>query len=291
MSMSNSSIHIRQNSPESIEQLRAQRSCYNIVEKMYVWRMIISIFLPIFSVSMYFLFDNSLSNFVLILAGIGLLVCLILESYEQTYSVKGAKIQEMFDTHVFQINWNTALLGDKVSLEDIHLLAQKDKTPDSELANWYTGLVSDDERINILTAQRMNLSWTHRQKHKFKWVLILTFSIILISSIVIGCLMKLSLITFLITFIFPSLSLYIYLLKNFIEIHNQGKELQRVILLIEQYIENGSPKKSDLRSIQDAVYIYGRIPNHIVPNFIYKLLRPKYESSFEKTNKKLTTNK
>jgi len=289
--MHESIIYELQNEFSKIRLLKAQRNCYNTAKKLYMIRMFISIVLPIISIILYFTFNNALADFILIIGGIGLALSLVLEILEQKFNVKGAKIQEIFDTAVFQLHWNTAVLGDKILNEEIHFYAERDKTPLPKLLNWYTGLSSENEYINILTAQRMNLCWSMYQKSKFKFVLLWSLIALSLIFITIGCLYNFTLNNFFITIIVPSLSLFIYLIKNTYEINQQESEMRRVVLLIEQYIEEDNPTEYQLRTIQDAVYIYGRLPNHIVPNVFYNKVRNKLESIFKSTNKELTSNK
>lgn len=292
MNMSNiSSIVKRQNTEVNIMNLRAQRQCYNIAKKFYLFRMSLILFLPIFSIAMYFSFDNEKANTVLIVTSAGLIISLIIEFFEQKYNHMGANIQEIFDTEVFQIPWHSELIGNKVRPETIYQFAMKEKSPLEKIVDWYTGLEAKNEKINILVAQRMNLCWSLEQKSKFK-LFLLSCSIVLgIILILIGSINDFSLNNFFITLLFPTTSLFIYLIKNFYELSRQEKEMNRIIGRIDYFINRGNPKNYEIRAVQDAIYIHGRLPNHVVPDVLYNKIRKEFETTFKRTNKELTTKK
>lgn len=283
-------ILTRQNSDESMRYLQAQRRSYQISKRFYLWRMLLSIFTPLFSIALFFIFENKLSNWILFFSSIIIAVSLIMEFFEKKYNKKGAKIQENFDTHVFKLPWNFALIGKKETEEDIVELATKCNSTKCELENWYTGLESSNEKVNVLIAQRTNICWTAKQKTKFKNILLLILIALITSFITIACIFNFTMIEFFITMIFPGISLFIYLIKNYIELREQEDDLKRLSDFIEILINQGNPTDRDLRYIQDAIYIYVRLPNHIIPDVLYNKLKNKFEDIFRITNKKLSSN-
>ncbi|MBD8038721.1 hypothetical protein H9635_18410 [Solibacillus sp. A46] len=285
-----SSILERQNTDENIRYLHAQRQSYKVSKRFYLARMILSIFTPLISIILYFIFNNTLVNYVLIFSSLILILSVILELFEQKYNKIGANIQEIFDTSVFQIRWNSALLDKKISDEELYELASKEETDEEELKNWYSGLESKNEKINILVAQRMNVCWTLQQKKKFKWLLFICLLSLITTFILISSINSFTVNELFLTLIFPATPLFIYLGKNFLEIWQQEKDLERIANYINQLYEKGHPTDNEIRSIQDCIYIFGRLPNHIVPDVFYKKVRKKLENVFRVINRELTSN-
>lgn len=279
-------IKERQNTPENIICLRGQRQAYKQAKNFYMCRMFLSIVWPIIAVILYFIFENKFSNAVIVVSSLILLVTFIIEYYEKAYSKTGANIQESFDTKVFNLKWNSHLVGEKVSKEDIVLLANKEKTEESKLKDWYTGIDTENEAEYTLKAQRMNTAWSIKQKEKFGRFLFLSGILIFISLVIIGCYHGFKLYDFLIMLFFPTISLFIYLFKGWFDFLQQVNELKRITKSIDHLLSKQTKvTKQELRSIQDSIYIHGRVPNNIVPDVLYNRMRSKLERLFSYTNK------
>lgn len=278
-------IKERQNTEESIRYLRAQRYAYKMAKQCYIARMILSIFWPIIAVVTYFIFENKFANGILIISSLILVVTFLMELYEKKYTKIGATIQEQFDTNIFGMKWNLALVGEKISEEQIYILAEKEKTDRSKLIDWYTGIDTNDEIQYTLKAQRTNTSWSIRQKEVFSGFLLIMFSVILISLIIIAWLNHFLMADFFITLFFPTISLFIYLVKGYVDFSQQVNELKRITVQLNALLESERTSKYQLRCVQDAIYVYGRVPNNIIPDILYNKLRKKLEEIFKNTNK------
>ena len=278
-------IKERQNTEESIQYLRAQRYAYKRAKLYYITRMIFSVLWPITAVAMYFIFENKFANGILIISSLILVSTFLIELCEKKYTKIGATIQEQFDTNVFDMQWNYALVGDIISKEEIYNLAKKEKTDESKLINWYTGIDTNDEIQYTLKAQRTNTSWSIRQKTSFGNFLLIMFVIILMVLVKIAWANDFVIADFFITLFFPTISLFIYLLKGYVDFRQQVKELERITALIDDFLMEERITKDQLRSVQDAIYVYGRVPNNIIPDILYSRLRKELEETFENTNK------
>lgn len=278
-------IKERQNTEESIHYLRAQRYAYLCAKRIYMSRMVLSIAWPIIAVILYFTCKNDCTTTVLTGSSLILMASFFMEIYEQRFSKLGATIQEQFDTHIFNMKWNSALVGEKIKKEEIYSLAKKEKTKISELKNWYTGIDTDDEIEYVLKAQKTSTEWSIKQKRIFGNLLLILAGLIFIISTMIALWSKFLLADFIITLFFPTTSLYIYLLKGWKDFSQQVKELQRITSQIYFLLESERTSKYQLRFIQDAIYVHGRVPNNIIPNTLYYKLRNKLEEVFESINK------
>ncbi|WP_102694149.1 S-4TM family putative pore-forming effector [Rummeliibacillus pycnus] len=278
-------IKERQNTEESIRYLRAQRQSYKIAKQIYMVRMFLSIVWPIVAVIFYFTFENNFANGILIISSLILIFTFFMEFYEEKYTKIGATIQEQFDTNIFDMKWNLALVGEKISEEQIYTLAEKEKTDISELIGWYTGINTDDEILYTLKAQRTNTEWTIRQKEAFSIFLLIIAILIFVVLLLIACWNNFLVADFFITLFFPTISLFLYLIKGWVDFSHQVKELKRITAQLNSLLESEKTSKYQLRFIQDAIYVYGRVPNNIIPDVLYKKLRKKLEMIFTSTNK------
>ncbi|OJD48998.1 S-4TM family putative pore-forming effector [Bacillus sp. L27] len=278
-------IKERQNTEESIRYLHAQRYAYKIAKCIYMWRMFLSIVWPIIAVILYFACDNKFANEILIVSSLILVATFIMEFYEKKYTVIGATIQEQFDTTIFNMKWNLALVGEKISPEKIYTLAEKEKTEISKLKDWYTGINTNDEIEYTLKAQKTNIAWSIRQKEIFRDFLLIMAILILLALILIASWKNFLMTDFFITLFFPTISLFIYLIKGWMDFSQQVNELKRITSQINSLLESEKTSKYHLRFIQDSIYVYGRVPNNIIPDVLYNKLRKKLEEIFKNTNK------
>lgn len=286
MLMSNQlSIQERQNLPEAISLLRAQRQAYSKAKSFYLIRMAFNVIWPLIAISLYSLFNSSSADIILTASSIIVIATFIIEFSEKQLTKTGALIQEQFDTFVFSMKWNESLCGEKVSDENIHHFAELEKTPDEELKNWYTGIEDYEDKKYILKAQRMNVSWSCKQKNYFKTILLFTIVIVFLLIIALGLVYKLLLSEFFIVLFFPALPLFLYLIKSIKDFGDQVKELDRLNSHIRNLLNKRSVTYEELRFNQDAIFIHGRVPNNIVPDKLYWKLRNNLESTFKKINK------
>ncbi|OFD66080.1 hypothetical protein BWGOE6_04050 [Bacillus mycoides] len=278
-------IKERQNTEESIRYLHAQRYAYKIAKCIYMGRMFLSIVWPIIAVILYFACDNKFANEILIVSSLILVATFIMELYEKKYTVIGATLQEQFDTTIFNMKWNLALVGEKISAEKIYTLAEKEKTEISKLKDWYTGINTNDEIEYTLKAQKTNTAWSIRQKEIFRGFLLIMAILILLALILIASWKNFLMTDFFITLFFPTISLFIYLIKGWVDFSQQVNELKRITSQINSLLESEKTSKYHLRFIQDSIYVYGRVPNNIIPDVLYNKLRKKLEEIFKNTNK------
>lgn len=279
-------IKERQNTEENINYLSAQKQAYNKAKNVYIVRMILTIFSPVIFIALYFLFDNKFQTAILVVSSLILIVTFFMELYEKDSIKLGATIQEQFDTSVFNIEWNLALVGDKVNKENLYKLTKPLKEDTFELKNWYTSLESNSEIEYALKAQSMNVVWSIEQKGWYKNFLSIIIFMLLIIYICIACWNDFLVSEFFITLFFPSTSLFIYLVKGWADFRQQLIELKRIDKHIKKLLfEIEKVTKYNVRSIQDSIYVYGRLPNNIVPSIIYRYHKKKLEPMFKSINK------
>jgi hypothetical protein len=175
----------------------------------------------------------------------------------------GAKLQEQFDTRVFDLPWNRFVTGAPVEPEDIRSLSAKPLSQDRErhFETWYELCVG---RLPIhlarLVCQRTNISYDARLRRKYgNGLLILTvsFGVVLLF---IGVVMGLKFADLIMTLLLPFMPVLTWALKERLQhantaasLTNLGTEWDKIWV---KALGGADPVTvtTDSRALQDAIY-------------------------------------
>lgn len=120
-----SDIHQRQNAPENIRKLQAQRQTYSDIKYWMIWIVMIGVILPILISFLTYALNNEFFSKLLrfekrdisyLSASVGISSTLfvgMLSDFLKRKKEDAAKIQELFDTSVFDLPWDSMSVGDK----------------------------------------------------------------------------------------------------------------------------------------------------------------------------------
>lgn len=271
-------ISTKQNTQPFIKLLKAQRIAYSKC-KNYQFLDTVSILIAIITPIVGFTNTNLLDT-LSVIGVIWTILYLAFDNVRKNKSSLGAKIQEQFDTDLYNIRWNYILCKQKVSIDIISDLSVKYKNND--LLNWYSVEITSDlnKNIAILLCQRINLSWENRLKYKYAvillWSVIIYYLIFLLTSLVL----KYSLFDTLFL-ISPTIPFLVYGIQNFYNIKSQRETKQQLIEEIDNFLHKyktvrSIPTENDLRNIQDVIY---NERNNIekTPDWFYSLFKQKFE--------------
>jgi len=208
------------------------------------------------------------------------IIYLVTENYRKKKTEQGAKIQEQFDTELFEIPWNEILCKNKVNTDTKIDLAKEYKGND--LSNWYSLEVDSSlpKSIAIILCQRINFSWELKLRKRF-----VTFLIILLVAyygIFVGFFVSKNIGFYdILLLIAPSLSFLIYGVQNSLSLKNHIKSkndtLSQIDEILNEYSNNREkPSKGILRQVQDIIYTERTVPEKI-PDWFYKLSKSSNE--------------
>lgn len=271
-------INKRQNDKEFIDYLKAQRIAYSQCKFYQIFDLIsilLAIILPIIG-----LFKTNLVNYLGAFGVLWTIVYLIAENFRKIKSEQGAKIQEQFDTELYQVPWNEVLCRDKVN-RDIQrdLITKYNK---NDLKDWYSVEIGNTlpHEIAVLLCQRINFSWELNLRKKFVFFLVGVIVIYYGIFLLISILSNLGLFDTLILMA-PSISFLIYGVQNSLSLKSQIKSKTQGLDLIDKKLEdfannNTLPTIEILRQIQDVIYIERTVPEKI-PDWFYKAFRTRNE--------------
>ena len=122
LNMANNIIEL-ENKQEHINQLKAARYLYTKAGHYSTSYMIFCAFIPVgISIGRMFLSPDAqfALNVMMAYGLIALIAGFILESKIRKHRKLAAKIQQLFDSEVFELEWNSHLWGTKPSLENIN---------------------------------------------------------------------------------------------------------------------------------------------------------------------------
>lgn len=166
--MANKIIEL-ENKQEHINQLKAARRLYTKAGYYSTSYMIFCAFMPVvISIGRTFLSPDAhlALNAMLAYSVIALVAGFILESTVSKYQSLAAKIQQQFDSEVFELEWNSHLWETKPSLENIN--DNLGNQPDKGFENWYDPQVNDLNKIEaILVCQRTNLVYDSKLRKRY----------------------------------------------------------------------------------------------------------------------------
>lgn len=279
-------IFLTQNEDRHLDELKAQRVVYSSAKTLFVIGLIIAVPLPIGISFASKCFKEPLSKVTWIFALYTIIAALAEIFLEKTVKKRkriAASIQEKFDNSVLSIDRNPALSVWPIDHELIRRYSKKQIEPErvEELKNWYPPSIQRvKSNLASLLCQRANVYYDFSIRHRFNVLLIGLGLFTLLALLVSALLASLTLESFLIQVILPTIPVFILACKE------EGKNTESMdnlaILkgLIESRLSNIGLSESVepclTRSVQDRIF-QNRCSSPLIPDWIYRKLRPAQE--------------
>jgi len=276
----------RQNRTIHIQELLAQRSSYSKAKKLFYWRLIAIVLIPIIvsfislAVDHYQENMNIIFGFYTVIATLG---GLILDESIKRIKKDAASIQERFDCVVLGITWNEVLLPSKPAPELIHqyLTSFKNKFSDESLVNWYPTVINSiNTNLAVLVCQRANCTYDFTLRNRYNFfltsIVVITLTLLLIPAYYSG----LSIQSFFLLVLIPLIPLFVLCFEQIRQNRDSIRNLNELKMLIEQKILDSklgdSVAPALIRNIQDKIY-YNRISSPLIPDALFWKIRPSQE--------------
>jgi hypothetical protein len=283
-----SSLASRQNEPWSLRLLAAQRQLYREAKRWQQFRSWSVVGLAAIGVAAT-LFAPSLLP---ILGPIG--VAFAVAQWVALLLIRrrtklAAATQESFDTTVFGLPWNAALVT-KPDPEDVVAADSRFKGDRAKLLDWYTVPTGAGYPYDILLSQRTNIRWDAALRRAYANSILAGVVALVILLLGIGALKGLSLGEFGLA-ILPSVAALI-LGAETVRSHRQHADGQ---LDLKRQIEAAwaksirsprSVKKAELRAIQDCIYRFRTVAPPVPERFYWKN-RDRYEQETREAVKRM----
>lgn len=284
-------ITTRQNNPNLVELLKAQRTAYSQCKRFQIFdvvSIIIAILFPLLALK-FPQYQNTINAFGVLWTASYLLT----EVYRKNKTTQGAIIQEQFDTELFNLKWNEVLCKDKISIDKIQELASEYSK--SDLMNWYSTKInnSNPNEIATLLCQRINFSWEITQRQKFVTFLSVLAVLYYGVYIVVGFKNNIGFFDLLVI-LSPSISFLVYSVLNVISLRSHVKSKNETLKFIDKELDKYKqsrtiPTNETLRQIQDVVFTE-RTVSEKVPDWFYRLNKSKNENFIDNLIIKIQNN-
>jgi hypothetical protein len=285
-------IPVVQNNEKQLERLAAQRELYSSAKKYYLFETIGSVIVPVILTAI----ATFLANISLISSLYGicfyLFDSLILEPLINERRTKAAKIQELFDCDVLEIEKSPFKSVSDITVEEVlthYDTHQKIEANIEKIKDWYPIEVGEiDISFARLICQRINFGWDSHLRKSFSIfikIVVILIAIMVIVGISIGRLPGEQL-PLILSGILPLFRFFIKLLQDNKSSTERLVKLNAYFDGLQTRIIKNDISKNDLdesaRRIQDEIY-ENRTRNPLIPDFFYNFYRSKDESVMTKT--------
>lgn len=288
-----------QNERENLELLASQRQFYTRAKRFQLVQIILGLpFVGTLSCAAFWLNRPGMAHPIdiawwvaAVSLAVTLLGTLVLSPLAEAFQETAAKIQELFDTKVLKLGWNSVTVGETPAPESIHRYAEryKKREPDlGSLIDWYSPRIAElPDHIGRIVCQRANLVWDVGLRKRFSSYLVFTDCALFLILFVLGAWDGLSIRLFLLGIAAPSLPMAAFAIEQGRGNAKAAKNLERLTRKLEDALERvaasgGEPNDlySRARQIQDNIYI-NRKENPLIFDWFYRHFREPQESGMQ----------
>lgn len=285
------SIVERQEFPENIELLAAQKNIYSRAKNIIGFQMILSVPIAICAV-ITTIVKPDLSGYIAIW---GILVVVfdlfVFTPWVRRLQDSAARIQELFDVKVLGLIWNEISVGKRPEPELVHEEAKKHGMKEEEitcLRKWYpTSIGGVQEIFGVIISQRANIWWDARMRRKYALSVRITLVIIALGLIGYGLYEKKDMFEFLAYIIAPIASTYIFGYRQMSEHGDAADRLDRLKEHAEKIWtdavagKDSATLKLESRALQDQIFDH-RKKNPPIFDFLFRWFRDENEALMNK---------
>jgi hypothetical protein len=279
-------IPAKQNEQKQLERLAAQRELYGSAKRRQVFQIVINVVIaiPLSTASIWFPMLAPISAFYGIL--ISIVDSIFLESAIQKLKSKAAKVQELFDCDVLELNCSPLKTIDDVSVEEVlvHYDAHK-KIPSNieRIRDWYPKNIGYlPLEIARLICQRTNCWWDSNLRRRLTFWTKLVAMVVAIAIFILAFVNNVSFVTLVLI-----LSGLLPFFQHCIRYHSEQVETAERLNTLINYINvqwdkalkhqiSNEHLTESSRRIQDEIF-ENRSHSPLIFDFVYKALRRKDE--------------
>ena len=285
-------IQERQNQPESLAKLAAQRLLYSRAKRMRNIGIVLILVVVILGLAASLVERQGFSYFVLLVALITwFLDQQVLKRKESASKKEAATIQEDFDCFVLDLPWPVQKgiqhpTSDRV--QQLAIEAESKPKISKGLRNWYPpDAIPDDPILSKIHCQRINCWWDVSLRRRWSKVLKVSFWIFVVLVLCLSVLTEIT-VAKLIAITASNIRVLAWGLG---EINSQTEEIERIDGIhrhLSSFTAGTSPSPSDIRSIQDEIFEHRR-SNPPVPDWFYWRKRDGQEQEAAEPYNRVTT--
>lgn len=276
------SIVQRQEMPQNIELLAAQRNIYSRAKNIIGFQMMLSIPIAICA-AIVTIVKPELRGYVALW---GILV-VVFDLFVFTPWVKklrdnAARIQEVFDTKVLGLDWNEISVGKRPEPELVHEEAKKHGMNENKIAGlrkWYPTIIDTVPEIcGIIISQRSNVWWDARMRRKYALSICVILVSIALGLVSYGLYEKKDMFEFLAYIVSPLAATYVLGYRHMMEHVDAADRLDKLKELSEKIWSDAIADKDTVtlklkcRTLQDQIFEH-RKKNPPIFDFLFRWFR------------------
>jgi hypothetical protein len=275
-----------------LERLAAQRRLYSDAKTVLAIHMILSIPIVFVWAILVALFPHFRVYMAFWGVSVALLDVVLLTPLQKHLRKRAAKIQEMFDCDVLQMNWNAVKAGRRPTPEAIADAASRYEREDPgliKLKEWYPPQVSSlPIYLARLVCQRVNCWWDAHLRRRYANYVVLCVGVLTVSVLLLGLIGGLTLKEFILAVLTPLTPAFILGLRQYVTHREAAASLDELRLHAEELWDKaleGEITKEQFqaysRRLQDEI-LGNRSRNPLVFDWVYRCLRIRHEEQMSK---------
>lgn len=279
------SIPERQNEEHFLRLLRARSQTYAQTSRLQVAQLLLVVLLPVVG-SIAGLLWTDLRPYV---ASLALVIAVLdtawLDRWQRGKLKAAAKICEQFDCELMGLPWNKLVAGKRLDPEHIEAEASAWRGGDDNLRNWYPNEIRDAApRLALVMCQRTNAWYDSKLRQRYgAWLLAVVCSAFVL-FLLIGLVLKLSLLDLTATVLTPAAPALIWCLREHFRQRDVAEMSEAAKAEAEILCEKAAASECNenellvrAREVQNAIYAR-RASSPLLLPFIYRLARSRMEA-------------
>lgn len=273
----------KQNLPENIDRLAAQRHLYSLAKRVSHFIFVVCIVLPVVLAIIKLLYPGIewYAKMVVVFSFLATIAKNILGDVKKSRQNLAARIQQLFDCDLYNMVWNDALCGNRPLPEEI--FRYKEGVQREKLYNWYELEIESLIHENaVLVCMRTNVVYDQGIRRYYQHLcsgIAIVAALFVFSSGLIVDISFWNLFLYGIVPLMPVVSWYV-------DVKNQYRKnmaaLDKLHVLIKNGLEKAEEKKvvtsQELMTIQNFIFIH-RNTSYTIPDFIYNMKRNESEKA------------
>jgi hypothetical protein len=286
-------IPARQNSPELLRYVHASSQAYGLAKSLGGWQTSLILLAAILGPLIAAVEPEAAIVGAILAVVAALIDAMFLESAAERYQHLGARFQEVFDTELFQIPWNTHRAGAKPTPEETIELAEdfkKKATPEllKKKEDWYPVEVAPVPlEYGRLVCQRSSMQWDSSLRKYYVFFFFLAVAVLAVGALLYGVFKHLTFIQFVLAVLAPLVPAGIKLGREAKKHDKSAAASERARTLLEGYWKDAIAKNvpaaemaEESRRLQDELFDR-RKQSPTVPERLYAWRRESQEQQMK----------
>jgi hypothetical protein len=268
----------RQNSPESLERLRASSHYYGIAKTILGWQFGLSVLGALATSVLVAVVPDAKIWGVLYSILVALADALWLDPWQGRLRTLGAKVQETFDAGLFGFPWRRLQAGARPGPEELIAAARRFDGNEDHLKDWYPPAAGRVPRpFDTLICQRINVWWDAELRRKVGFRIIAVLVVSVVAVVVIGVVARQTTEQLVLTTLAPLLPVLLWCVRESRRQFDAAKKLESIKDAITAAWAEAqqNPEGADLRAVEIQSAIFDHRSRHpLIFNWVHRLFRP-----------------